>query len=311
MSDFPAPVRPDDLFVQPRRRFQARWWVHLLLFVLTVASTTLLGINHYLVFVEEFGRRSVTLPIWSVVLQGLIYSGTILGILGAHEMGHYVACRYYDIDATPPYFLPFPSFAGTLGAVIKIREPFTTRTALFDIGIAGPIAGFIMIFPALFIGLHWSTVAPMPHGEGFALGEPLLLKGAIHLAFGSIPDGFTLNIHPMVFAAWFGMLATSWNLLPFGQLDGGHITYATLGRASESISVVTVAGAIVMTYISVSWLLMTLMMVAMLFLLGRRHPRVIYEHEPLGPGRRWLAVFAVIMFVVCLIPIPISTATFP
>ena len=307
----PVPVPYDEPLVLPRRRFQARLSVHVLLFVLTIASTTLLGINHYVVFVQDFGRQAVTLPVSSLLAQGLIYSAAILGILGAHEMGHYVACRYYDIDATPPYFLPFPSFAGTLGAVIRIREPFTTRTALFDIGIAGPIAGFVMIFPMLFMGLHWSRITTMPHGDLLALGDPLLLQWAIHLLFGTIPDGYALNMHPLVFAAWFGMLATSWNLLPFGQLDGGHITYATLGRTSEWISVVTVAGAIVMTFVSVSWLLMTLMMVAMLFLLGRRHPRVLYEDEPLGRGRRWLALFALVMFVICLIPIPISSYTVP
>ena len=117
----------------------------------------------------------------------------------------------------------------------------------------------------------------------------------------------TVNMHPMVFAAWFGMLATALNLLPFGQLDGGHIAYATLGRWSTAISLITVGGAVVMTsFSSISWLVMTIMMLVMLFLLGPRHPRVIDEHEPLGPGRRLIAVMAVIIFILCFTPTPIE-----
>jgi membrane-associated protease RseP (regulator of RpoE activity) len=142
--------------------------------------------------------------------------------------------------------------------------------------------------------------------EGWSLGEPLLFKAATWLVFGHVADGSSVNMHPIVFAAWFGMLATAWNLLPFGQLDGGHLTYATLGDSSRYFSLVTVAGAVVMTFVSYSWAAMTLMMVAMLFFLGPRHPRVIYESEPLAPGRVALAIFAIAMFVLCFTPVPID-----
>ena len=138
------------------------------------------------------------------------------------------------------------------------------------------------------------------------LGEPLLFKLATWLRFGSVPDGYSVNIHPIVFAAWFGMLATAWNLLPFGQLDGGHITYATLGDRSRYFSLATVAVSIAMCFLSASWILMTTMMVAMLYFLGPRHPRVIAEYEPLGAGRAALAVFALVMFVICFMPVPIE-----
>lgn len=247
---------------------------------------------------------------WSLLVPGLWYSLTILGILGAHEMGHYWFCRRYNVDATLPFFLPLPPwpfFTGTLGAVIKIREPFPNRRILFDIGVGGPIAGFIVLVPALFIGLSMSTVVAMPTGEDILLlGEPLLFRAGVKLMFGTIADGQTVNMHPMVFASWFGMLATALNLLPFGQLDGGHITYATLKRHSTPLSLATVGIAVVMTWFSTSWMFLTAMMLLMLFLLGPRHPRVIYEWEPLSRGRYVVAVIALIILILCFTPVPIT-----
>jgi membrane-associated protease RseP (regulator of RpoE activity) len=225
-------------------------------------------------------------------------------------MGHYLLCRRYNVDATLPYFIPLPPvifLTGTLGAVIRIREAFPTRKVLFDIGVAGPIAGFVVLVPALFYGMSLSNVVPEPtQGSMIFLGEPLLFKIATWVVVGPMRDGYTVNIHPMVFAAWFGMLATAINLLPFGQLDGGHITYATLGRWSAPISIATVGITIAMTFVTVSWLLMTLVMLVMLFMLGPRHPRVIYEHEPVGVGRYLIAIFALIMFILCFTPVPIQ-----
>jgi len=282
--------------------------LHVTLFLLTLLFTTTVGTLHYLSFISEFGRRPVPLS-WASPVAGLWYSLTLLAILGAHEFGHYYFCRRYNVDATLPYFIPAPvPLTGTLGAVIKIREAFPTRTILFDIGVGGPIAGFIVLVPALFIGMSMSSVVPVPTGSSvFYMGEPLLFQWVASLNFGTIAKEQTINIHPMVFAAWFGMLATALNLLPFGQLDGGHITYATLGRWSTPISIATVATAIAMTYNSSSWMFMTIMMVIMLFLLGPRHPRVLYEYEALAPGRRAIAVLAVIIFILCFTPVPIDT----
>jgi membrane-associated protease RseP (regulator of RpoE activity) len=289
------------------RKFQSRLWLHALLFVLTLAMTTLVGTEHYVAFLGNFGRNEVPRH-WGLLVYGLWYSGTILAILGAHEMGHYVLCRRYNVDATLPYFLPAPlPLTGTLGAVIKIREAFPTRSALFDIGIAGPIAGFVVLVPALFIGLRLSTIVPDPTGTDLiSLGEPLLFRWAAQVVFGALPAGQTINMHPIVFAAWFGMLATALNLLPFGQLDGGHITYAAVGRLATPISLATVGSAVAMTFVSSSWIFMTAMMLVMLLILGPRHPRVIYEHEPIGAGRNWLAVLALLILVICFTPVPIE-----
>jgi membrane-associated protease RseP (regulator of RpoE activity) len=266
------------------------------------------GLEYYASFLSDFGTRPVTLD-WSLAWHGVIYSCAVLAILGAHETGHYVACRRYDVDATLPFFLPFPllSISGTLGAVIKIREPFPNRTALFDIGVAGPIAGFIVLVPVLLFAVSHSTLVHAPDPmNGISFGEPLLFKLAVWLKFGNIADGYQLNLHPVGFAAWFGMLATAWNLLPFGQLDGGHLTYATLGDRSRFFSVGTVIAAIGMCFVSVSWVVMTILMTAMLFFLGSRHPRVIAEYEPLGRGRYALAIVALIVFVLCFTPVPIK-----
>jgi membrane-associated protease RseP (regulator of RpoE activity) len=223
-------------------------------------------------------------------------------------MGHYLACRYYNVDATLPFFLPFPllSISGTLGAVIKIREPFPNRKALFDIAVAGPIAGFVVLVPLLFLAFSRSTVisGPMPE-QGLYFGEPLLFKVAEWLKFGATGDAVQVNLHPVGFAAWFGMLATAWNLLPFGQLDGGHLIYATLGDRSRYFSLATVGASVAMCFVSVSWILMTLMMIAMLYFFGPRHPRPIDEYSPLGAARYAIAILALIMFVLCFTPVPV------
>jgi peptidase M50-like protein len=299
-ASFGIPVR--------RRKFQNRLWLHVVLFLLTIGSTTIAGGLHYYSFLSEFSQQVPWR--WSLLLQGFWYSGTLLAILGAHEMGHYLLCRRYNVDASLPYFIPMPPFlflTGTLGAVIKIREAFPSRRVLFDIGVAGPIGGFIVLVPALFFGMTLSNVVPEPtQGSVLYLGEPLLFKIATLAIIGPIREGYTVNIHPMVFAAWFGMLATALNLLPFGQLDGGHITYATLGRWSTPISLVTVGSAVAMTFVSISWAVMTVMMLVMLLTLGPRHPRVIDETEPIGMERNLIAAFALIMFILCFTPVPIQ-----
>src|SRR5687767_10485452 len=157
------------------------------------------------------------------LVQGFAYSVPMLAILGAHECGHYFACRYYRIDASLPYFLPMPFFVtGTLGAFIRIRQPILRKRDLFDVGIAGPIAGFLVAVPILFIGVYLSQVVPRAEvivPGSIEFGDPLLVHIAAWFTFGGIGDGEILAIHPIGFAGWFGLIVTSLNLFPFGQLD--------------------------------------------------------------------------------------------
>jgi membrane-associated protease RseP (regulator of RpoE activity) len=291
----------------PVRRFRHRYWVHALLFLATLATTTLAGVAHYHAFLSDFGARRIPLSV-ALLPHGLWYSATLLLILGAHEMGHYLACRYHRVDATLPYFLPAPlPLTGTVGAFIRIREAFPNRRILFDIGIAGPLAGFLVLIPMLLAGLAMSNVAKLPADfVGYSLGEPLFFRLATWLVWGGVPDGHSLNMHPVVFASWFGLLATALNLMPFGQLDGGHISYAALGRRSTSISLLTVSIAIGLTFVSSSWMMMSLLMLAMLVLFGPRHPSVLDESIELDASRRALALTAAAVFIVCFTPVPIE-----
>jgi len=295
---------------QPRPKFQDRVWLHVTLFVFTFLSTTLTGAGYYAAFIADFTNRPVAMSPLVLFAHGLWYSVTILTILGCHEMGHYLACRYYDVDASLPYFLPMPIvLTGTLGAFIRIREPIPSKRMLFDIGIAGPIGGFIVAVPALIAGLavsHVTRLPPVLPPGTMDLGEPLLFKMCSWAIWGHVPNGFTINMHPMAFAAWFGLLATALNLFPIGQLDGGHISYAVLGRWSTSITFVTMVIALGLTRVSPSWAVWAGLMLLMLFVFGLRHPRTADEHVPLDRTRVLLALFALAMFALCFTPTPIQ-----
>jgi membrane-associated protease RseP (regulator of RpoE activity) len=300
---------PDYVYFPQTSRPPEPMWRYVTLFVLTLITTTLVGIDHYASFYAGFKTIELPFSFWELVVRGLWYSVSILAILGAHEFGHYYACRYYRVDASLPYFLPVPPIllSGTLGAFIRIRQPFPSKRALFDIGIAGPIAGFVVLVPVLMIGMYLSRVVEVPkdfQGVLVELGEPLLFKAVAWLAFGPVPEGYTVSMHPVAFAAWFGMLATTLNLFPVGQTDGGHISYAVLGRSSMFVSLATVLCLIALSFLSSSWMLWTVLMMAMLVMFGPRHPRSADEHVPLDRARIWLAVFAIAMFVLCFAPVP-------
>jgi len=310
LSPEPTAYEPR-LVWRPRPKFQHRYWLHWLLFLITCASTTLAGAEMYSMFRLGLGRiehPSLASLLWW--MHGFWYSVPVLLILGAHEFGHYILCRVHDVDATLPFFIPAPGIflAGTFGAVIRIREAFPSKHALFDIGIAGPIAGFLALIPFLYWGVTMSELVPVTHDANVLyFGEPLLYQAAAWLHFGSIPKHLDVMLHPMAFAAWWGMLATALNLMPFGQLDGGHVAYSVLGRRAVRVSILTLLAAAVLTTRSLSWISMMVMMVLMAIVFGLHHPRVIDEETPLDPGRRMLAWIALVMFVLCFTPAPIQT----
>lgn len=292
----------------PPPKFQDRVWLHVLLLFLTFLSTMLVGSGYWASFASGIGTQPVTSSSLSLFVHGAWFSLAVLAILGAHELGHYFACRYYDVDASLPYFLPMPLVpSGTLGAVIRIREPIPSKRMLFDIGIAGPIAGFVVAVPTLILGLWWSNVVVYTRSTGgLEFGEPLLFSMVSHLFWGVPPEGYALNTHPLGFAAWFGLLVTSLNLFPIGQLDGGHISYAVLGRRSSTVTLVMIGIAFGLSWLAASWAVWTGLMAIMLFMFGRHHPRTFDEAVPLDRGRLWLAAFALLMFVLSFTPVPIS-----
>jgi membrane-associated protease RseP (regulator of RpoE activity) len=291
--------------------------VQVLLLGLTLVTTTIVGGCHYYSFAVDLATANqAAAPSTDAILynpffylRGLWYSLTILAILGCHEMGHYVACLRYGVVATRPFFLPAPlPLTGTLGAFIRIKSRIPNKTALFDIGIAGPLAGFVVAVPALFIGLMLSRVDHLPADQSglIELGEPLLFKFAAWLVWGPIADGSSINMHPMAFAAWFGLLATALNLFPIAQLDGGHISYAVLGTRSTIVTIVMIGVAIGLAFTSSSWIAWTVLLLIMVFTLGPRHPPTLYDDEPLNRTRVILAAVAMVILALCFTPAPIG-----
>jgi hypothetical protein len=274
-----------------------RIWLHVLLFVLTLVTTTAAGAAFRLSFEQNrpayFDDFVEVFTQPGILATGLPYSLTLLLILLAHEMGHYVACRYYGIDASLPYFLPMPTLIGTLGAFIRIRSAIFSKRQLFDVGVAGPLAGYLFVIPALGIGLAWSRIVPGVAIEGdFTFGTPLILRILEAVIFPGVPVA-DIQLHPIARAAWFGVLATALNLMPMGQLDGGHILYSLVGPLHRPLTHLFIVVLIPLgVFFSWSWLLWALI----LFLFARRHPR-IYDDAPLGPGRKRLAALSLLIFV--------------
>lgn len=238
------------------------------------------------------------------IWQGLPFAGALLFILTTHELGHYVLSKVHGVPASLPLFIPGPPhFIGTFGAIIRIRGPILDRRALFDIGVAGPLAGFIVAVVALIVGLHLSTVVERTATPGLHLGEPLLLQFLAWLVIGPISPESDIVLHPIGFAAWFGLFVTSLNLLPIGQLDGGHVAYALWGRRQRTMAFIFVPILIVLGFVGwPGWFLWAVM--AGLFGLG--HPPVMDPHVPLGRSRTIVGWITLAVFVSTFVPVPFS-----
>ncbi len=254
-------------------------------------------------------RAAVLRSLWLFVLTflsvysvgGLSMAVALMSILLAHEMGHYLTARHYRVDASLPYFIPFPlSLAGTFGAFIRLRGPIPHRRALFDIGVAGPLAGFLVCIPVLVLGVHEATwVSP---SAGPSVGVPLLLSWAAEYVKGPAPEGMSFLIGPLGQAAWFGLFVTALNLMPVAQLDGGHITHAIFPRGAQWVSRAGLLLCVVLLFRRPTWLLWTLLLLAF----GRqRHPPTLLERAPVGWPRVVVGLVAYAIFAVCFTPDPI------
>ena len=227
----------------------------------------------------------------------------VVGIMLTHEMGHYLACRRYGVDASLPFFIPFPlHMVGTLGAFIRIRGAFPDRRVLFDVGIAGPLAGFVACLPVLALGVLEATVTADTATPGIGLGEPLLFQWATAFLRNDLPQGATLIIGPLGMAAWFGLLMTALNLMPIGQLDGGHVVYALVRERAQTVSRAALAISVFLVYLRPSWLFWSLLLLA---LSRQPHPPTLRDARPIGAARVAVGILGLIVFAVSFTPEPI------
>ncbi len=285
-------------------------WLNGLLFVLTVLTTWFAGTLFALSFLSAGGPADIGLFDPRVVGLGFLYALALLTILVGHELGHYLTCRRYGVRATLPFFMPGPPFLGTFGAFIRIKSPVPFKHQIFDIGANGPLTGFALTLPALLIGLAFSKVGPLPATpDTITFGEPLLFKLLSGLFFGRIPQGSSLILHPVGFAGWAGLLVTALNLVPIGQLDGGHVAYAILGRRARLLSRIMVGFLAVMgIFFHVTWLILAAVILFFEFKskMRLRHPPVLDEDAPFGPKRTVLSLVVVLIFILSFIPDPVQ-----
>lgn len=333
MPDPTTPLPIEDTGSEPPAEFlivhppRHRYWIHALLLFLTICTTLIVGAGMSYAFdhnrppLEAADDLFVsTFPIewlWrkpALLLQGIPFSFSMLSILLCHEMGHYLYCVRYRIWATLPYFIPFPSLAGTMGAFIRIRSPIHTRSELFDIGIAGPIAGFVPALIATFVGLSLSKpMPPFSQAPEIQFGHPLVfdLVQRILSHFSSHPvlhvPLYHVYLHPIAVAAWVGMFATSLNLLPGGQLDGGHIVYSLAPRAHRWI---TVATAVALLPLAWSHWFVWGVWAILIYLTGTRHPMVPVR-PPLAGKRKAIALIALGILLITFMPAPLQHLSLP
>ncbi|HTY56291.1 MAG TPA: site-2 protease family protein [Candidatus Binataceae bacterium] len=281
--------------------------LNIALFLLTLLTTTMAGA--YMAGVER--------PLTSIVglAQGLTFSVPLMAILLFHELGHYITARRNRVDSSLPYFIPapYPSvfIIGTFGAFIRMKTPPRSRRVMFDVGAAGPWAGMLLAVPAVIIGLKLSEIAPLDKGAGgLELGNSILFWGLSRLILGLDPNSVTVNLHPIAFAGWIGLFVTALNLLPVGQLDGGHVVYALFGRRHRTISrsfIVVCLLMVVVPYL-IGWAFWSgwLLWFVLLLILGVGHPSTVDADTPLEKPRRLAAWLTIALFIVTFIPVPLS-----
>jgi len=283
--------------------FFSKWALPIVLFLLTVFTTLWAGA--YQAYNGPVrGPLNFLLSSPESIWRGIPFAGALLFILTTHELGHYLLSKIHRVPASLPLFIPGPPhFIGTFGAIIRMKGPILSRRALFDIGVAGPLAGFAVAVVALIVGLNLSTVVDRTATFGLQLGEPLLLQFMSWVIIGPLLPEADVVLHPIGFAAWFGLFVTSLNLLPIGQLDGGHVAYALWGRRQRTLAMAFIPILLILGYVGwPGWWLWAFM--AGLWGLG--HPPVIDPHVPLGRNRTIVGWIAFGVFVITFAPVPFS-----
>jgi membrane-associated protease RseP (regulator of RpoE activity) len=269
-----------------------RGWLHLFLFGATVLTTLIAG-------ALQQGVNPVAHP-WELAL-GIPFSFTLMAILLTHEMGHYLTSRYHGVEATLPYFIPAPSIIGTFGAFIRMRSPIMNKRALLDIGASGPIAGFVLSIVAVAVGLHYSEVVKAGNLSGIGLGAPLGFQFISYFIIGPVSEEHDVLLNPIAFAGWIGFFVTALNLIPIGQLDGGHVVYAIIGKHHRTVSMTMIPLMIVMGFFGwAGWYLWAVLPL----LFGMTHPPIVNQEEALDKPRKIIGWMTLIIFVACFTPTP-------
>jgi membrane-associated protease RseP (regulator of RpoE activity) len=315
---------PEDVVVRVHegvaRKGKSRAWINAVLFVLTLISTLFAGALYTSAVTQVQSPWEFISP--GFLLNGLPFAATLLGILAAHEFGHYFAARYHKVAVTLPYFIPMPLTFGTLGAFIQLKEPVPDRRKLFDIGVAGPLAGLVLAVPLLFVGLYTSVMDQLPVGGGYMMeGNSIFYLTAKFIVFGQwLPNfatGEDVMMNQVCYAAWIGLLVTALNLLPVGQLDGGHTVFAMFGEKARYINRITVGMLaffalaslpFVQQYVpalsNVAFSGWFLWLFLILFLIGVQHPPALDDVTRLDRRRWWIGVLVIIIFILIFVPVP-------
>ncbi len=266
---------------QKKESGESRIHINVILFVATVATTIFAG------YTFAGGR----------ILDGVAFAVALLGILGIHETAHYYAARKHNVKSTLPYFIPAPTLIGTFGAVINVKSPIPDRNSLFDLGFSGPLAGFIVAIPVLILGISLSKIVPMS-SMSLMLSPPPIMSILIHFMMPPIPPGYGVQIHPIVFAGWVGIIVTLLNLMPVAFLDGGHIVRSLFNeRIHKIISIIGVLVTIILGWIPMAILMM------LILALNRRHPGALDNVSKLTRWRKVMAGLMLIIFILCLTPV--------
>lgn len=287
----------------------SNWVINLLLFLATVLSTLLVGATYELGETAEPAASAAEFyrDVLGNLHLGLPFSLAIVLILGAHELGHYFAARYHKVPVTLPYFIPLPfSLIGTMGAVIRLKAPIKNRRALLDIGAAGPLAGLVFALPILIIGLATSDVGPLPASGYYLEGNSILYSLLKRVILGQFlpAGGLDVSLNQLAWAGWVGLLVTGLNLIPLGQLDGGHMAYVLLGQRARRFfwPAMLAMGALAVITGAATWAVWLIL----LFLLGRTYAVPLDDVTDLDPGRRAIAVAGLVIFVLVFVPIPLK-----
>ena len=261
---------------------ESRIHINILLFLVTIVTTVSAG---YL--------------LGGNILDGIAFSIAIMAIVGAHETAHYFAAKKHDVKATLPYFVPAPTLIGTFGAVINVKSAIPDKNALFDLGVSGPIVGFIVTIPVIIIGVFLSTVAPLQQ-SAITFYPPILMQIVMYFVSPQIPSGYELFIHPVAFAGWVGIIITMLNLMPVAVLDGGHISRSLFNtKIHQYISIIGIVVTVLL-----GWYAMAILMAVFILFMAKTHPGALDNVTKLSRNRKIVAVLTLVIFILCLTPAP-------